>query len=134
MFSYLVETGHTVEEAVKSVERKLAEKKLQLLWKYDVPTKLFEQGIRLDQNCWILEISHPDLTKKMLVQNQLSCFFLPCKMVVFSDRESGKTQVGILRPTSVFSHLKDPALRDLASQLEEQLISVLNEIEQQKAV
>lgn len=134
MFSYLVETGHTVEGAVKSVERKLAEQKLQLLWKYDVSTKLFEQGIRLGQNYWILEISHPDLTKKMLVQNQMSGFFLPCKMVVFSDRESGKTQVGILRPTSVFSLLQDPAFRDLASQLEEQLISVLNEIEQQKAV
>ncbi|SEN47355.1 DUF302 domain-containing protein [Lihuaxuella thermophila] len=134
MFSYLVETGHTVEGAVKSLERKLADMKLQLLWKYDVTTKLFEQGIRLDQDYWILEVSHPDLTKKMLVQNQWSGFFLPCKMVVFSDRETGKTQVGILRPTSAFSHLEDPVLRDLASRLEEQLISVLNEIEQQQVV
>ncbi|MBA4495320.1 DUF302 domain-containing protein [Paenactinomyces guangxiensis] len=131
MFSEIVKMDKTPEEAIRCLEQKLAERKLQLLWKYEVPTKLFEQGIRFDQNYWILEVSHPELTKKMLLQNRYSGFFLPCKIIVYRDQTSNKTHLGLLRPTSVFPLLEDQGLQNMAQQLEERLISVLNEIEEQ---
>lgn len=129
MFAYLVELDLKVEQVLQSLEQQLSERKFQLLWKYDVPTKLFEKGIHLEQKYWILEISHPDLTKKMLLTNPISGLFLPCKIAVYSDPSTGKTLVGLLRPTSLVALMEDHTLRDYAQQLEEMLIHVLNEVE-----
>ncbi|KIL51955.1 hypothetical protein KP78_03250 [Jeotgalibacillus soli] len=43
MFHYTVETNQTVEEAISSLEKNLAEEKFGILWKFDIKDKLQEK-------------------------------------------------------------------------------------------
>jgi uncharacterized protein (DUF302 family) len=131
MFSYHIEVNLSVEETVQSIERHLKDKKFQLLWKYDVPTKLLEQGIRLDQPYWILEFSHPELTKKMLMSDKMSGLFLPCKIVIYREKATEKTIVAMLKPTLLHSYMEATDLNEIVKQLEEKMVQVLNEVERQ---
>lgn len=70
MFDYSVETELTVEEAVRSVEEALSRRKFGVLWKLDIPVKLLEKGIQLDQEYRVLEVCNPEIPKKVLTRNQ----------------------------------------------------------------
>lgn len=80
MFSYVVDVKGSIEQVLHRLEEKIKENKLRLLWKYDIATKLFEQGIRFTRPYYILELSHEDLTKRLLTEHPDSGFFAACQM------------------------------------------------------
>ena len=89
MFDYSVETELTVEEAVRSVEEALSRRKFGVLWKLDIPVKLLEKGIQLDQEYRVLEVCNPEIPKKVLTRNQKGGYFLPCRVVVTRTAKRG---------------------------------------------
>lgn len=132
MIFYEVRLNQSVEKTIKLFEEICKQSKLYVLWKCEVPTKLVEQGIHLDQEYWLLEVSHLDLTKKMLVRNQMSGLFTSSKISIYHDQNSGETVVALLRPTSLLKGNDDSVLLDYVHQLEESLILVLNQLEEHK--
>lgn len=127
MFEYTVETPKTVDEAIKSLERTLSDHKLGVLWKLDIPTKLMEKGIALEQDFRVLEVCNPDIAKKVLIRNQKGGYFLPCKIVVYRSEETLKTHIGLLRPTSLMELTGDEDLKQIAATVEKSLIQAIDE-------
>lgn len=135
MFSYVVDVkGASMEQVLKRVEKKIGEHKLRLLWKYDISTKLFEQGIRFTRPYYILELSHADLTKQLLTEHPDCGFLLPAKCTVYWDEEKHVVRVGILRPTELAKEVENERVKMIAEQLEEKLIEMVNQCTEEEKV
>ncbi|QSO48661.1 DUF302 domain-containing protein [Alicyclobacillus curvatus] len=125
MFHYTVETDKSIEGAVQSVEQSLKNHKFGVLWQMDIPAKLQEKGVDFNQPFRVLEVCNPVEAKRVLSQNSLVGYFLPCKVVVYE--ENGRTKIGLPRPTALMEVVNDPELREIAQNIENTLIDALNE-------
>ncbi len=134
MFSYVVDVKGSMEQVLNRLEEKIKEHKLRLLWKYDIATKLFEQGIRFSRPYYILELSHEDLTKRLLTEHPDSGFLLPGKCMVYQDEEKGLVRIGVLRPTALADEMDNEQIKVLAQQLEEKLIEMVNQCAEEEKV
>jgi uncharacterized protein (DUF302 family) len=124
-FHYSVVTEKTVDEAVQSLETTLKENKFGVLWQLDLPAKLHQKGVESDMPYRVLEVCNPHEAKRVLTQNPLSGYFLPCKVVVY--KSEGKTHIGLPKPTALMNVLGDPALRGIAQGVEATLKKAVNE-------
>lgn len=125
MFHYTVETGKSVDEAVQALEESLKNHKFGVLWKLDIPAKLQEKGVDFTVPYRVLEVCNPHEAKRVLTQNRLVGYFLPCKVVVYED--GGKTKIGLPKPTMLMEVVNDPALKEIAQSVEDTLIRAVNE-------
>ncbi|MFC7439960.1 DUF302 domain-containing protein [Laceyella putida] len=131
MESIRLEMAGTVEQAIRLVERHLPEEKCILLWKYDVATKLLEQGIHLEQETVILEVSQPDLTKKLLSLYPHAAYLLPLKLTVTRHPAKELVEVKLVRASMLASLEGDDAARQLVEEMEDKLVRVMKRCEEQ---
>ncbi|MDR6225611.1 DUF302 domain-containing protein [Desmospora profundinema] len=127
MFEYTVETNKSVDEAIRALEDSLTRRKFAVLWKLDIPTKLMEKGIALEQDFRVLEVCNPDVAKKVLTRNQLGGYFLPCRIVVYRGADTFKTHIGLVRPTVLMELAQDERLDAIAQDVEAALVEAINE-------
>ncbi|MDK2800640.1 MAG: hypothetical protein PWP27_1654 [Clostridiales bacterium] len=74
----------------------------------------------------ILEICNPQEAKSVLEKNIKAAYFLSCKIVVCED--GGKGIVGIVKPSNFIEMLNDNELKEIAQNIEQKLIGVLNNL------
>jgi uncharacterized protein (DUF302 family) len=125
MFHYTVETNKTIEDAVKSVEEALKEEKFGVQWSFNIKEKLHEKGVELDNDFIVLEVCNPHEAKRVLTENSLVGYFLPCKIVVYKEHE--QTKIGMPRPSELMKILEDPKLEEIAMDIEKRLIRCLDQ-------
>src|SRR5690625_2072556 len=87
MFHYTVETDQTVEQAIESLENSLKEEKFGVLWQFDIKDTLQKKGFEFDQSYQVLEVCNPKEAQRILSENKLVGYFLPCKIVVYRSEE-----------------------------------------------
>jgi uncharacterized protein (DUF302 family) len=124
MFHYTVETKKTTDEAIASLENILKEEKFGVLWQFDIKDKLQEKGLDFDQSYHVLEVCNPHEAQRVLSQNQMVGYFLPCKIVVYEDGES--TKIGMPKPTALIEMVNDQSIKELATDIEKRLIACID--------
>ncbi len=124
MFDYTVETKKSIDEAITSLEINLKEEKFGVLWMFDIKEKLQEKGLDFDQDYKVLEVCNPHEAQRVLNENLLVGYFLPCKIVVYSDK--GQTKIGMPKPTALINLIDNDELKQLAKDIEDRLINCLN--------
>jgi uncharacterized protein (DUF302 family) len=124
MFHYTVETEKSMDEAIQSLEASLKEEQFGVLWDFDVQNKLQEKGLEFDQSYRILEVCNPKEAQRVLLNNSLVGYFLPCKIVVY--QEGGITKIGMPKPTSLIGMVNDGSLAEIAKDVEERLIASID--------
>jgi len=124
-FHYSVVTNKTVDEAVQALEDTLKAHKFGVLWQMDLPAKLKEKGVDYPTPYRILEVCNPHEAKRVLTQNPLVGYFLPCKIVVYQN-EQGMTTIGLPRPSSLIGIIGDESLAELAQGVETDLIMAID--------
>lgn len=125
MFHYTVQTDKTVETMIHELEQSLKNEQFGVLWHFDIRKKLQEKGLDFDQQYHVLEVCNPKEAERVLSQNKLVGYFLPCKIVVYE--ENGMTKIGMPKPSSLIAMVEDDALKSLASDIEERLINCINQ-------
>ncbi|HEY8393448.1 MAG TPA: DUF302 domain-containing protein [Thermaerobacter sp.] len=119
---YTVATDKPLDEAIQSLQEALAERKFSALWHLHVNEKLREKGFDLEPDFHIFEVCNPAKAKQALETDQKVGYLLPCKIVVYADRNDGnRTKIGLLRPQALIDLLGNERLRDLASEVEQEL-------------
>jgi uncharacterized protein (DUF302 family) len=83
VFDYTVISGKTIEGAIKSLEDSLKEEKFGVLWMFDIKEKLQEKGLDFSKEFKVLEVCNPVEAQRILSENEMAGYFLPCKMVVY---------------------------------------------------
>ncbi|MDF0728646.1 DUF302 domain-containing protein [Cytobacillus sp. S13-E01] len=124
MFDYTVETKKSINEAVTSLETNLKEEKFGVLWMFDIKDKLQEKGLDFNQEYKVLEVCNPHEAQRVLNENLLVGYFLPCKIVVYSD--NGQTKIGMPRPTALINLVNNDEIIKLAKGIEDRLIGCIN--------
>ncbi|WP_299095369.1 DUF302 domain-containing protein [uncultured Metabacillus sp.] len=123
-FDYTVETKDNIQTAISSLEETLKEEKFGVLWEFDIKGKLQEKGLEFNQDYKVLEVCNPQEAQRILSENQMVGYFLPCKIVVYSDQ--GKTKIGMPRPTALVSMVNDDKIKELAKDIEHRLIGCID--------
>lgn len=128
MFHYTKEVSGTVDEAAKRIEEELQKEKFGVLWSFDVKEKLNEKGLDFDQSFKILEVCNPGEAKKVLTENPLAGYFLPCKITVYE--ENGQVKVGMPRPTMLITQVdsSDDTLKTIAENVEENMKAAIDRV------
>lgn len=124
-FHYSVTTDKTVDGAVEALESSLQANKFGVLWKLDLPAKLQEKGVDYTTPYRVLEVCNPHEAKKVLTQNPLVGYFLPCKIVVY--QVDGQTRIGLPKPSVLIDVIGDPSLTDIAEGVEKSLVKAIDE-------
>lgn len=123
MFDYTLSTPKTIDEAVESLEASLKEEQFGVLWTFDIKDKLQEKGLEFEKEFRVLEVCNPKEAQRVLNENTLAGYFLPCKIVVYE--EGGETRIGMPKPTSLISMLNDENLKNFAKDIEERLMGCM---------
>ncbi|WHX98772.1 DUF302 domain-containing protein [Neobacillus sp. DY30] len=124
MFDYTVISEKTIEGAIQSLEESLKEEKFGVLWMFDIKEKLQEKGLEFSKEYKVLEVCNPVEAQRVLIENEMAGYFLPCKMVVYEY--DGKTKIGMPKPTALISMLNDEKMKNFAEDIENRLINVIN--------
>lgn len=124
LFHYTVMTENSVDGACKKLEEKLKEEQFGVLWDFDIKDKLNEKGLEFDQSFRILEVCNPKEAQRVLTQNIMIGYFLPCKMVVYEDE--GVTKIGMPKPTSLVTMVDDDQITAMAQEIEQRLMACMD--------
>lgn len=124
MFHYTVETAKLPDEAIAALQENLKEEKFGVLWQLDMKEKLNEKGVDFDQTYHILEVCNPVEAKRVLSENSLVGYFLPCKIAVYD--EGGTTKIGLPKPTALIGLVENEVLMGIAEDIEKRLIAVID--------
>jgi len=124
MFHYTVETNQSIEEAMVTLEEKLKEEKFGVLWHFDIKDTLQNKGFEFDQSYHVIEVCNPKEAQRVLLENQMVGYFLPCKIVVYEDK--GMTKIGMPRPTVLIEMASDPSIKEFAQDIEDRLIACID--------
>lgn len=124
LFDYSIVTDKTVDDAINSLEAKLKEEQFGVLWMFDIQKKLHEKGLEFNKSFRVLEVCNPVEAQRVLNENEMAGYFLPCKIVVFESE--GRTKIGMPRPTALISILQDEKLKLFAKDIEERLIRCIS--------
>ncbi|OCA82934.1 DUF302 domain-containing protein [Pseudobacillus wudalianchiensis] len=126
MFHYTKMVSIPLEEAVTKLESSLKSEKFGVLWQFNIQEKLQEKGVEFNKKFIVLEVCNPQEAKKVLEEENLASYFLPCKIVVYE--ENGQTKIGMPRPTVLISLLENDKLKEAAKDIEERLIGCMDAI------
>lgn len=124
-FHYSATTDKSLDEAVAALEAALKERKFGVLWQMDIPAKLKEKGVDFDKPYRVLEVCNPHEAKRVLTQNPMVGYFLPCKVVVYEHE--GKTVIGLPKPTTLMGVIGDEGLMETAERVEATLKEAVDE-------
>lgn len=124
MFDYTVTTNKNIEEAIKSLEENLKEEKFGVLWNFDLKEKLQSKGLDFQSDFKVLEVCNPHEAHRVISENLLAGYFLPCKIVVYN--EHGETKIGMPRPTSLITMMNNEKIQSLAMDIEKRLITCID--------
>lgn len=124
MFHYTVESAKTPEQAIEALTENLKSEKFGVLWQLDMKEKLREKGVDFDMPYWILEVCNPVEANRVLSENALVGYFLPCKLAVYV--ENGATKIGMPKPTALIGLAENDALTEIATDIEKRLIACVD--------
>lgn len=124
-FHYTVETEKSMDEAVKALEASLKEEQFGVLWDFDLTAKLQEKGLDFNTGYRVLEVCNPKEANRVLQEDKVVGYFLPCKIVVYEDE--GKTKVGLPKPTTLIELANNDILTEIATDVENRLIRSIDQ-------
>ena len=123
---YIVETSKSFSQASTDLESAVALNGFGILHVHNLGATLRNKGISFDEECKVFEVCNPVQAAKVLSADMRLNMALPCRISVYT--ENGKTKIGLIKPEKMLSALSnDPALVEVAKEVEEKTIKMLDE-------
>jgi uncharacterized protein (DUF302 family) len=123
---YIVDSEKSFDQASADLETAVVRHGFGVLHVHDLGTTLRSKGIAFEEQCRVFEVCNPVQASKVLAADMRLNMALPCRISVFSER--GRTKLGLIRPVDLLAGLsKDPALAEVAREVEEKTILMVDE-------
>ncbi len=113
------------EEVAQALQEKSAENQFRVLAVHDVQATLAEKGFERDP-LTIIEVCNSGFAHEALKKDIDASMFMPCKFTVYRQDES--TVVTLARPMMISKMLPNSGLESLASEVEERLKKIMQEV------
>ena len=125
---YLAKTvSYSYEEAVSRVTEELKAEGFGVLTEIDVKSTL-KKKLDVDFRKYvILGACNPRFAYQALSAEDKIGILLPCNVVV-QEREDGKVEVSAVDPVGMMRMVDNPALKDVARQIQERLKKVIDRL------
>lgn len=125
-YGYTKQVNLPFSEVVERTRAKLASEGFGVLTEIDVKAAL-KQKLDVDYgNYLILGACNPPFAHQALQTEKEIGLLLPCNVIVYED--GGKVFVSAILPTTAMSMVGNPSLLDIAEQVEEKLLKVVNNL------
>ena len=122
---YVVDTEKTFEQASIDLESSVKNLGFGVLHVHDLGETLRNKGIDFEENCRVFEVCNPIQAAKVLSTDMRLNMALPCRISVFT--QGGSTKIGLIKPAQMLAALsEDPALLEVANEVEEKTIQMVN--------
>jgi len=123
---YIAESDKTVAQAAADLEAAVKRNGFGVLHVHDLGATLRSKGVAFEGECRVFEVCNPVQAARVLAADMRLNMALPCRISVFT--ESGKTRIGLIRPAQMLASLsQDPALLDVAREVEEKTLRMVDE-------
>lgn len=123
-FHYTLESNKSFPETISLIENELKQDGFGVLWHFDVREKLQSKGLDFENQFQVLEVCNPKEAYRVLSQDMLAGYFLPCKIVVFTKEE--KTYIGMIKPSILMSIVENKDLKQIAVEIEGRLMKAID--------
>jgi uncharacterized protein (DUF302 family) len=121
---YIKETEGPVASVVERLEKASAENKFGVLGIHDLKEKMGAKGVDFAYECQVMEVCNPVKAKEVLEGNMSISTVLPCRISVYEEDDVVK--VATIRPTMLLNLLDTPELQDVAKEVEDTLIRIID--------
>ena len=123
---YIVETTKSFEQASTDLDAAVKRHEFGVLHIHDLGATLRSKGIAFEEQCRVFEVCNPAQAAKVLSTDMRLNMALPCRISVYTEK--GKTKLGLITPVKMLSSLsQDPALLEVAKEVEEKTIQMVDE-------
>ena len=123
---YIVETHKAFAQAADDLDAAVKRNGFGVLHIHDLGNTLRSKGMPFTEQCRIFEVCNPGQAAKVLSTDMRLNMALPCRISVFT--ENGATRIGVIKPAAMLASLSDePALAEIAQQVEEKIIQMVEE-------
>lgn len=123
---YIVESHKTFEQAVTDLTPVVVANGFGVLHIHDLGATLRSKGIAFEEQCKVFEVCNPQQAAKVLATDMRLNMALPCRISVYTEK--GQTRLGLIKPEAMLTALsQDPALQQVAREVEEKTIKMINE-------
>lgn len=123
-FAYMLESTKPFQDVVDQLQEKIAEHKFRVLAVHDVTATLAEKGYERDP-LMIIEACNAGFAHEALNANVNAALFMPCRYSVAAT--DGKTVVKLARPSMIAKTMPGAGLDDIAQDVENKLIKIMQE-------
>lgn len=123
----IIDSKKNFDETAANLERAVTNHGFGVLHIHNLGETLRSKGIDYPGECKVFEVCNPRKASKVLAIDVRLNMALPCRISVYTDE--GKVKVGYIKPVDMLRTLSDnPALTEIAGEVEGDIISILEEL------
>lgn len=115
----------TVTEAATALQAAAQANHFGVMQVHNLTETMAKKGVEFAHECLIFEVCQPQQAKKVLDQNMSVSTALPCRISIYE--EGGKTILATLKPTKLLAMFNVPQLEQVAQEVEETILKIMNE-------
>lgn len=120
-----VTTPKTITDTATALRVAVKANEFGVMHVYNLKETMAKKGIEFGHDCQIFEICQPEQAKRVLDLDMSVSAALPCRISIY--REDGKTVLSTLKPTILLSRFDTPQLQQVAEEIEETIVNIINE-------
>ncbi|MBI3327601.1 MAG: DUF302 domain-containing protein [Nitrospinae bacterium] len=122
---YIVESKKPLAQLAKDLEAAVARHKFGVLGVHDLKAAMAKKGVEFGPHCQIFEVCNPVQAKKVLQANLEISTALPCRISAYE--QGGGTKLATIKPTAMIAWYPNPELKEVAQEVEETLVKIMQE-------
>ena len=122
---FQISTAKTVSETAAALHAAVQANHFGVMQVHNLTETMAKKGVKFAHECLIFEVCQPQQAKKVLDQNMSLSTALPCRISIYE--EGGKTILATLKPTQLLALFNVPGLAQVAQEVEETIIKIMNE-------
>ena len=122
---YMEVTNKSVQEVIDSLKEVAPRYKYGIQHIHNVQETLKSKGIELENECQIVDICNPMVAQKFLSEDMSLSIIMPCKISVYT--QDGDTMIAMNSLVQLVDDI-NPDLIELAQEVQEQLLEIIDEI------
>jgi len=122
---YEVRSKKALTEIDTAIQEASARNRFGVLAVHDLPAAMRSKGVDFDGEVHVYEVCNPLLAKRALEENRAVSTMLPCRIAVYGSGDG--YVIATVRPTEQMAGFGGEGLAELAKEVEEALIRIMDE-------
>ncbi len=121
---HVQETTGPIASVLERLEQAATANQFGVLGIHDLKQKMGAKGVDFGCECRVMEVCNPVKAKEVLEGNMSISTVLPCRISVYEEDDVVK--VATIRPSMLLNLFDSPELQDVAREVEDTLIRIID--------